>query len=144
MALPRLQKIATWFQLVLALLMGTAPVVGLVLCQEPDGGLALEAQAPGGSCGGCLHAEPGEAASIVIAEDHAACPCHDVSLGNGAEDPRVQPKLVELPQSPPTELHAEPCNRSVGVRAEFRGLIQAHPPRIAPVLALIRSVLLLV
>lgn len=144
MTLPRLQKAATWIQLVLALLMGTAPGVGLVLCREPDGGLALEAQVPGGSCGGCTHSEPVDSASIATAEDHSACPCLDVSLGDGTEDPKVQPRLLELPQSPWAELHSEPFIRSACVRAELRGLTKAHPPRIAPALALIRSVLLLV
>lgn len=62
------------------------PAHGFVLCFEPDGHVAIEAQAEAGLCGGCL--ESASAASKATIDSANAplpnvggCPCADVPLG---------------------------------------------------------------
>jgi hypothetical protein len=141
----RLQKIAAWLCLVLAVLTGAVPAQSFVLCIEPDGCVSFEAADAGGKCGGCESHEvtPRSPVSAVPSLD-TVCPCVDVTVAVSVRDERAQLKssapahaaltgpFLAVASLPPIESIGQPIrpDRTVG------------PPQNR--LTLIRSVVLLV
>lgn len=145
------QKLTAWLCLVAALFMGVAPTNGLVLCFEPSGSLTLEAAVDGRRCGGCPDFAPPDFARSDqpqpgerITDDHSACLCVDILVSGGNGEDRIQPKPFELHVAQLIALPVSEVGSLLGWRPELSEQVQAARPRATPLLALIRSVVLLV
>jgi hypothetical protein len=137
----RLQAVTAWLCVVVIALVGVVPAQGLVLCLEPDGSMALEVGSP--ECGGCAETEGGHE-GIDSAAHEEGCPCVDIPIFSLGEENQLQAKNVELRLG--GSWMAAPQSSAVlpVLLVEPRGTNEATPPRPSSLLALIRTVVLLV
>jgi len=145
MTLSILQRTTAWLCIAVALLTGTAPAQGFVLCIEADGCVRVEGQARDADCAGCegheLEALPNQAAASSTGVPD--CPCVDLALPGCRQEQRFLPKPIDFSigswiERPPEFLSQHRTLAGLPVRA---------PPTLVPrppdSLALIRTVVLL-
>jgi hypothetical protein len=138
-----LQKLAVRLCLFAATLIGLTPVPGLVLCIEPDGTAALEIGTSRG-CAACPGVAQDSTTPVLRIEASKDCPCLDIPLSAETCDARISEK--PNPTTLQWMLAASPL--LVGIRVsrveEVTPTSAPSLPRPAPLLAHIRSVVLLV
>jgi hypothetical protein len=135
---PLLQRLTAWLCLATALLTGSVPAQGFVLCIEGDGCVRFELVSASEECGGCdAHVDEAQSAQRGERLGEDSCPCVDLLLRVSPETTRLLPAWIPLPPAP----------RVSCVPAGFQ-LRPSPAPRAAPrppdSLTLIRSVVLLV
>lgn len=135
----RLQAVTVWLCVVVIALVGVVPAQGLVLCLEPDGSMALELGSL--ECGGC--SETGQE-GIDSATHEEGCSCVDIPIFSLGEKIQPQAKRVELRLDGPWMAAPRVFAVSPALLDDPRGEIQVAPPRPPPLLALMRTVVLLV
>ncbi len=132
-----LHKLATWLVLTAYLLTGFAPGQQLVVCLEPDGTVALEAATDGG-CTPC--GDPEQFSSETVRAE--CCPCTDIPLPMQSDDPQVKLKRSQTHDPSATGIPLA-CVPAVASAWHPRSISrESGPPRPAPSLALIRTVVL--
>lgn len=139
-------RFVAWLCLAVLLLTGVAPARGFVVCIEVDGCVSLEVKAQDADCGSCEEHEREAPAGEEVAEPNAnsECPCIDYVVP-GVPDQRVSSnRSLELPvgpmvAAPTSDFHVAP----VPIATMERGP-PPRVPRVAPALAHIRTVILLV
>lgn len=136
------QRLGAWLCCLAALVLGLVPSGAVVLCFGPEG-FAVELGRGGEGCGGCPElAAACEEAGAAGERSVEACPCVDVTVMSPPGEAKAKPRsfgapvLAALPPAPGP--WADP-----GAGASS-ALLARQGPRIAPRLALIRSVVLLV
>lgn len=135
-----------WLCLAIALMSGTLPARGFVLCIEADGCVRVELKSPDASCNGCDdHESSATATATEVASRDSGdsdCPCIDVAVPSCAPQQRILPKpiAVELGEwiAPLEQLVPQSCVLASGL---VRGP-PAEVPRPSESLVLIRSVVL--
>lgn len=137
----RLQAVTAWLCVVVIALVGVVPAQGLVLCLEPDGSMVLEVGSP--ECAGCAEVE-GEHEGIDSATREEGCPCVDIPIFSLGEENKLQAKSVELRLGGSWTAAPQFSGVLPVLIVEPRGTIEATPPRPSSLLALIRTVVLLV
>ena len=141
MSRSRLQTVATWLCIVVIALVGVVPAQGLVLCLEPDGSMALELGSS--ECGGCAETEGGQQGRGSATHEDG-CPCVDIPIFALNEAKQFQSTTVELRLDGPWTAAPTFSAMLPVLVAEPSESIVAAPPRPSTLLALIRTVVLLV
>ena len=134
---PLLQRLTAWLCLATALLTGSVPMQGLVLCIEGDGCVRFELVGALEECGDCgAHEDEAPASQQGELRGEDSCPCVDLQLPVSPETTRLLPAWIPLPPAPRIA-----CVPAFVPRT-------THAPRAAPrppdSLTRIRSVVLLV
>lgn len=137
-----LQRFTAWLCLVAAVFMGMGPAQAFVLCFDPHGAVALEAAAADGRCGGCAAVDASSTTAHSASEDHSDCPCTDIPLVIGSDEAKLRPSPIEFDHHAIATVSAEisPTVKPLGEACPSR--VRPHEPRVPPVLALIRTVVL--
>lgn len=140
------QRLAAWLGLAVAVLMGLAPAVGLVLCVDPAGTFGVESATEAGRCRACVVAEVDGSTDREPAqvELHSECPCIDLPLLAARDGQKVAPQSVRLELHAITALPVRFDGAPACVRGADRSILPAAQPRAPPQLASIRTVVLLV
>lgn len=141
-----LHRLTAWLCLAVALVTGTLPARGFVLCIEADGCVRVELKTTNAECDTCDEHEPGPLADELALTDarDSECPCIDVAVPGRGPQPRSLPKPIALEVGPWVAL---PAPSSVQAVAPLALSVRGPPatvPRPLATLALIRSVVLLV
>jgi hypothetical protein len=137
------QKIITWLCVAVTLLAGDVPGQAWVLCLEPGGQIALELASEANRCGGCPGATGDHRDRRVPVADPSECPCIDIPLVLDSQQDELQRKQIE---DPVHGLTTTPAAVVSTCQPALAPLSRPRPdsPRPVHVLALIRSVVLLV
>lgn len=139
-------RFVAWLCLALMSLAGLTPAQGFVLCIEADGCVSIEIKAESATCGSCEGHEPGTASEESVSGQSSApeCPCVDYVVPGFPDEQVVSPRTLDLQVGPwivpPAGLHVvQPTPASSTERGP-----PPRSPRVAPTLAHIRTVILLV
>jgi hypothetical protein len=141
-----LQRLTAWLCLAVALLTGTLPARGFVLCIEADGCVRVELKSTNAECDTCEEHEPAPLSDELALTDlrDSQCPCVDVAFPGSGPQQRILPKPVAVDVGPWTALPAPLLAQPVASLATCVRGPPATVPRPLAALALIRSVVLLV
>lgn len=140
LVIPRLQEIAGWLLLCLAVWASAIGGLGIVLCFEPDGHVSIEFA--GGDCGQCC-ADDSRSSGDVPEQRIGACPCEDFSVSVtelvSVKSSGVDAELAAWASCPALPMVVSAC---VGVQPTQRtDLPRSHSSAALP---LVRSVVLVV